>query len=363
MLLEVKQPELKKELKTALNGISRSATMPILKSFKLTAEDDRLHIEATDLEIGVKTSVSAKIMSEGSVCVPAKKLNSYIKECAKTKPVKLEKKDNDNLDIECGASHTVLQGAKGDEFPSQPEIDSEVIKFDGDKFKDMLEKTKFCASDNEAKPFLCGVHLDFNKGELSVVGTDTYKLSCVNNDVNTDIDTNFILPTVTADTLVKELGDEVKFMFDENSNLIKFKDGKTVITSRLIEGDYPNYKQVIPEEKGTKFTLESDKLKGAIKRTMVTNEDDKIVNLNFEDDLIISNKESESGYSEEELEGELEGESYLTALNGDFMLNYLKHIEGKITIISQGRETPVLFKSKENDNFVHVIMPIRPSNR
>jgi len=358
MKIEVKQPALKEGLKVVSQALSNNTTLPILKFIKLTAEDGKLLLEATDLELGIEMHIKAKVLEEGSIAVPGKKFKSYVGKVAKTKPVSLIAHSNDNLELTCGASNTIFNGSPGDEYVDTPSFNKEGIKIDGGKIAGMLDKNTFACSDDESKPFLNGVYVKTKENGIDLAATDTYKMTHVNDQIELDKEIDFILPTNAADVLSKELTGEVEFI--KQDNLVKFQDENKIITSRLINGDFPNYERVIPDDNNIVFKTESQLLKDAIDRVMIATEKN-IVNMQLEDEEFkLKGTKNDNAKSVESLECDVkQGEELVMSFNGNFVMEYLKHIEGEVVIKSNGGETPMLMHTKDDNSYKFVVMPVR----
>lgn len=356
MKITVSQPDLNNALKRVLPATGRNSVMPILTFVKLIAKGDKLTLETTDLHIGIETSIEAEVLVEGSIAVPCKLLQTYIKNVAKTKPVEIEVVGNE-LHVKCGASETSFNTMKHDEFPNTPDLNEEIVEFEQSTLKNMLDKTAFATSQDESKPFLCGVLLKIEDEELVSISTDTFRLSAIKSKVGFDKELDIILPTVTADILNKELSSGIgKFM--TNGDLIRFKINDTIITSRIINGQFPNYKQVIPRDNNIEIKVDSGDLKEAIKRILAVSDKESILLIDVEDEIMIQNTKENKARVKEIVECEA-SDSLKIAVNGKYLMDYLNKIDGDIMIKGKSGLAPLRVDLVDDDKFVYILMPIR----
>src|SRR5579863_36091 len=269
---------LKENLKTNLNIIERvvgkNLSLPILNNVLITTDDNFLNLVSTDLEIAIKLWILVKIIKKGSVVVPAKFLSSYISSLPNEKII-LDQKEQ-NLYIECKSLKTNIQGFNPEDFPIIPEFkDSEFLEVDANKIYQGLSCIVDIAAQSANRPEISGIYFSFSKNTIKIVATDSFRLGEKNVQLEKALekDHTFILPQKAAREIMNILENKegmVKIYFSSNQALFELpmkevKHPQVQITSRLIEGEYPNYQDIIPTKFKTQAVLKRDEFLSQIK--------------------------------------------------------------------------------------------------
>ncbi|MGM0501537.1 MAG: DNA polymerase III subunit beta [Bacillota bacterium] len=366
MKIKVRQKDLYQGIQTAAKAVSSKTTLPILSGVLLETVDDKIKLVGTDLEIGIECFVNAEIISEGSIVLPAKYLTSIVRELPAEEIILTTEDSNNTSQIKCGNSQFNIHGSPADEFPLLPEVDSGInFSLEQNKLKEIINQIEFAVSDDESKPFLNGGLFLVTEQMIKVVATDTYRLAYRENEIE-DKDLNidqFIVPRKTLNELNKLLTDseeEVNINITENQALFNFSG--ISIVSRLIEGQFPNYKQVIPDKNKTTATIDKNELLHATKRAaLLAKQDSNIIKINLKSDkLVITANTPEVGQAYEEVPIELTGEETEIAFNAQYLIDCLKVIsEDKVNLELSGSLSPGVIKTDNEYEYIYVIMPVR----
>ena len=343
-------------------------SLPILNNSLMETVNGFLKISSTDLEIGVEVVVSCKVEIEGVVVVPTKTFLNLINKLPNTK-LKMEDVGG-NLKISTDDTKTNIPIMNKEDFPIIPKIkDGFEININSVIIKKALEKVLNSTAQIDSKPEISGVLFDFKKDILSIVATDSFRLSEKiirnNGDIyKTEDNKSFILPQKTAQELVKilDLDDNLKITIGDGQ--VSFYFNKINLISRVIDGEYPDYKQIIPTSHKTIITLNKDEF--TIKLKLASVFSSNVNDVKFKIDVknkkfIISSKDSVKGEFISEVEfNELTGEDIEAVFNFKYLLDGLLNIDGSdIEIKFNGSSAPALLKSKKQNDYTYIVMPIR----
>ena len=359
-------------MKTDLvNGLSRTQkvsdsgnTRPILAFVLLEAKLDQLKLSATDLEIGLTTHQPAQIIEGGRIALPAKKLLEIVQKMPKEE-VTLKTIDSSWVEIRSGRSVFKIMGLPADEFPVIPDVlDEEFVEFDPLLFKAMIERVLFAASRESFRYNLNGVLLANFNGNLRMVATDGHRLAMTDQ---------FELPeSLKLDTIVPRKGfEELKKILDKGDGLLQIavrenefvaKKDETIIIMRLMEGQFPDYNQVVPTDLPKSVVIDRSLLSDSMKRIGVLL-DGRNKAVKFEistQGLIISTRNPDLGEGRELVPIEFSGDPMEIGFNGKFfdVLSVLK--SEKISLLLTDEISPAIVRPVGDLSYTYVIMPIRP---
>ena len=360
-----------KELYNALNivrrAVAKNQTLPILTGIFLKLENNTLTLKSTDLELGIKYRLQVEGDKNGSIVLPATQFLNIIRELPNEEiHIKLNE-DQWQLELKCVNSLFKLNGYDPDEFPSLPEVE-ESTKFNlpSLKFKEMIKKVRISTSKDETQPALTGALFEIDSDEVRMVSTNTYRLSYIDSPIKTSVNQKIsvILPGSTLQELNNLLEDEGSVEIEVDSNYAAFKFAGIEVISRLIEGKFPNYELVIPDESNSNFTADLSQLHGAVKRaSLIAKLDANIISLSVDDNLMeINTTEESSGYAHEEVEIDLNGPEQKINIDAGYFIDVLKVLNSEeINIDMIGPLNPLVVKSKEDNGakFIYLIMPVR----
>lgn len=364
MKLQVTQENLAK----ALNIVSKIANiktqMPILDNVLLKTDGNRLLIASTNLEIASTQYIGAKISQAGTITIPARIITDFVNNLP-ADIIDLTVEGN-QLKIVSGKFSSVINGADAEEFPDLPIIDEESatkITLSANLFKEAINQTIIATSSDIARPVLMGVLWRVIDGDLFFVATDGYRLS-ERKVTKTDYDLDIIIPTQTLQEVLRAMTDqdeEVEILIADNQ--IRFRVNETEIISQLIEGTFPDYKRLIPDNNSVELNLAKSDFSKAVKiASYFTQHSSNGVTMTIDDDkqtVFLKSIASEIGENISELEAEIKGNGQIT-LNSKYLNDCLNIIhDDQIQMEFNGKLAPCVIKSIKDSDFIHIIMPLK----
>ncbi|MGM0420033.1 MAG: DNA polymerase III subunit beta [Bacillota bacterium] len=358
-------------LKKVNRAISSNNTLPILSGLLLqSTQNNDLKLIATDLEIGIELEIGANIDQTGAIVLPANEISNIVRELP-AEPVRIEvNQDNYQAKIETSTSHFKLNGFNPDEFPSLPEVeDNHQLNISADQLKNMIDEVKFSCDKNNSQPGLTGALFSIKENKIVMVATNTYRMAYSEMNLNHDIseEIRIIIPANSLNelsNLLNDYDDEKINVIIDNSH-IKFFLNDVIFTSRLIEGKFPNYQQVMPNEYNNVINIDKDKLLQAVKRTaLIAKLDSGVISLKFsQDKLIIESVNSDKGHAREEVNIEMEGGEQNINIDVNYLMDVLKIIsEETIRFELIGPLNPLTVKRNNKNDYIYLIMPVRPGS-
>jgi DNA polymerase III subunit beta len=361
-------------LQTTGHLVNKNINLPILNNVLLEAKDGTLKLSSTNLEIGISAVVRCKVEKEGSFTVEARLLSEYINLLSNDQ-VNVELLADDFLNIACLNSETKMKGIAADDFPVIPQIEKEkpfVVKIAD--FKKAISQVIFSVAASETRPEISGVFMSINKvekGKLNMVGTDSYRLAekTVSVEENQD-EKEVIVPLKSFQELLRILNnlkdgenspENLDIFISENQ--ILFTVNGIELISRLLEGQYPDYKQIIPTETKTKVIASTSELTKAIKKVSLFSKTGIFdINLVFEAQkgLTVQATNSQLGESKTDVDVDFTGETNDTTLNYRYLLDGLSNLDAsEVEISLVDNNLPCLIRPKGNDDYLYIVMPIK----
>lgn len=363
MKINVTQENLSKALTIATRVVGSRSTLPVLGNVYLKTDNNLLRISATNLEIGVTTRVGAKIEEEGDITIPAKLMNDYV---AGLEPgnIQLETQKN-SLSITTEHFSSKINGIEGSEFPSIPTVDNEVVfEINTELFKKALNQVVLVASSDDSRPVLTGVYLYTNEGVLYAVATDSYRLAEKKITDGIDKEFSIIVPSRSITEVLRIIDDtkddNMSVLFDDNQICFRFENVELV--SRIIDGQFPNYRQLIPEEVPTVAELNTKELQNITKITsLFARENAGSVTIKAGDnEFSMSSLASQVGENTSKVDAKVNGEPMEVSLNGRYITDALNVIgSDNITFGLTGKVNPVMIRPDNDDSYLHIVMPLR----
>jgi len=349
----------------ASKAVDTNNTLPVLNNIHLKAEGNQLHFTSTNLEVAIVYHIATDVKEGGQVTIPAKLLTSYVG-YLKDGSVEMIVEGVD-MQLKTSDSKTRIKGISPDEFPPIPIVEKEGgLKIRVSDLKQAINQVVFAAAMNTTRPILGGVYFIVVDGKLNMVSTDSYRLSEKSVEVSeVSGDVSCVIPAKTILELGSILdvgaGDDVVEVVT-SKNQIKFILGAVEMTSRLIEGQFPNYKQIIPQGSKTQIELDVSALSLVLKRINIfAKENNNKVVLKASDGKIeVTTDSTQYGEGEVEVQASIQGEDNEIALNAQFLLEALGHLSSRQVVLEIGEKTaPVMIKAKDKTDFVHIIMPLK----
>ena len=351
-----------KGIQEVQSAINPKTTLPILSNILIEAGKDILSLTATDLDIGIVSTIPIKTGTEGVITVPAKKFFDIIKELPDGE-VSISVKKNNLVYIECTSCVFKIMGLPKDEFPQLPDFrDKDSMMMQRSRLKKMLSMTSFAISRDETRYVLNGALFVIKPTYIRIVATDGRRLAMVEekNQSPKTHEKKVIIPAKTIAELLKLLGDEgeVKICFGNNQAL--FDMGSTKVVSRLIEGEFPNYEQVIPKEIKEKILIAKTKFLSATKRAaLFTNPDSLAVKVEFaRDKMVLSKNAPYIGEAREEVGVDYKGKELAIGFNPDYLIDALKNINDEtVPFEVADAEKPGVIRI--GSEYVYVVLPMQ----
>ena len=351
-------------LQRVQNIVGMRSTLPILANTLLNADEKKLWFTTTDLDVTIRCSVEAEIQKGGSTTMPVKRLSGIARELP-DKTIEIEISDKDEATLKCESSFFKIIGMKSDEFPPMPKMDSKyAYHLDQGVFKEMLKKTSYAASTDETRYVLNGVLLNFKGSKLAMVATDGRRLALVEQEVEfpKEAELSIIVPTKTVNELLHTLGDEGELKVRTAATQIVFEFGDTVITSKLIVGTYPNFRQVIPAKCDERITVERETLLTALRRVaLLTTDKSNATKLTFgKNKIVIATVTPDVGEARETVPVKYAGKEITVAFNPEYMMDPLRNLANDEIFVELTDDlSPGVIKC--DIPFLYVLMPMRIS--
>ncbi len=366
MKLSVSKEELQEKLSNIQNIVEKRNTMPVLSHFLLDAGKKRSFILATDLETAIKEPLQIKVEKEGKLCIPARKMFEIVREVEGD--ITMESEDGQWLRVEAGMSKFKIACLLAEEFPAWPGMeDVEEIQMDTKSLIEMIERTLYAAGESDTRYTLNGLLFHARQGgnEMTVVGTDGHRLACIIRQIDTPLkeEKKVIIPRKAATEVRKFLDRDIdKLTVVIGKSHVMFKIEDVQFLTRLIEGTYPNYEQVIPSGNEKKIAISRAEFVKALRRVSVmSREKSNAVKADVsEGSLMVSASNPDLGEARDEVKIEYKNEPLSLGFNARYLIDALNAMAGeKVVFELQDPLSPTLLKEEGDDNYKCVIMPMR----
>ena len=368
MEISVSKTELLKELTATQGVVERKTTIPILSNFLFEAAGDRLTITATDLDLTLRTSCTAKVKKEGSCTVPARKLYDYVK-LLNDGDISIKSLENHWVAIRAGRSNTKMVGMARANFPQVPVFPTAgIVKLPAGSLRTMIAKTIFAISHEESRYTLNGALLVLKPESMTMVATDGHRLAHIQTEKPIPGFTGELRTLIPKkamselNVLLQENPESVEFARDEST--LFFRIGDRLLTSRQLTGQFPNYEAVLPRDNSKVITIRSGEVAGAIQRVaQFADERSGAIKVRLEkNEMKISSSSSETGESEDSIEIAYAGDALTIGFNSHYLLEFLKASDADEVMLelkdgqSAGQMRPV---SNGDYKYRYVVMPMR----
>lgn len=337
--------------------------LQILNNILVKTDQGRVKLSSTNLEIGVNTWVGGKVEEEGGITVPARIMNEYINNLP-TEKVVISTKNND-LTLESENYHTNIKGLPAEDFPLIPQILEEAwANIDSEELRLALSETIWASSQNETQPEISGVYMMFEGKTLRLAATDRYRLAerTVNLTDSAPGTKEVIVPARTVSELYKILGlggGAVEVYFSESQVLFKFD--QTEITSRLIDGTYPDYRQIVPKEFKSEAKVQREELMHALKAASLFAPESNNIQISLDKDgLIITAASAQAGENTTLVPAQMTGDKNTATFNFRYLLDCLTNLTEAAVVFKMINDTqPAALVPEGRDNYLYIVMPIK----
>ena len=364
MKLICSRDELLEGILTAQKAVPPRTTLPILQGILFDCRNHSLYIRATDLEIGIECRLKAEIIDSGWIVLDSRLLGEIIRRLPE-EDIEITVNQGNIAEIKCANSCFRLQGQGGEEFPQLPQVDGEKsISMPQDLLRGMIRQVVFACAVEETRPILTGALVECSKGEVSLAALDGFRLAVRTvrfDTLNEDI--TAVVPAKTLNEIqriLKDTQDIVRIEFAGNHVLFDIE--KTRIISRVLEGDFINYRQIIPEEYGTVIRLKNvDLLESCERASLLAREGrNNLIKLNITRDRLEITSNAEIGEVREEIYTRTEGNELEIAFNSKYLTDVLKVIEDEyVKIEFTTNVSPCVIKPEGSEVYTYLLLPVR----
>lgn len=366
MKLSVLQQDLLPPLQAVSRSVGIKSTLPVLDNILLSAQGGKLKIAATNLEIGVIKQISADITEEGEITIPARTIVELVSGLGPNK-IELESKE-EVMSVNSGKLKATINGISASEFPAIPQPEGKGVIFKKEALIS-CSQILFSAATDEGRPVLTGILTHASNGKLDFVATDGFRLAH-RQVVLPDKQAEFksLIPKRTFEEVLRIISEddaqEVNITTSANQNQVIFTIGQTIVSSRLIEGQFPSWEKIIPTQIVNRVVVDKDQLLKAIKLASIfaKNEANIIILKVSEGKLLLESSAKELGSQYNEVEGQLEGEDVQVAFNARFLQDAVSAAPATQLLIEfSGQLSAALVKPMGTEGLQYIIMPVRLS--
>lgn len=342
-------------------AVAHHGPMPILSNLLLEAKPEGLSISATDLEVGIKATLPAQVQVEGSITLAAKQLSEIVGKLPNDE-VRLTV-EGTRAALTCLKSRFVLPGTEASDFPDLPRIDSEIapVSLDSNRLLKGIKQTTFAAAKDD-KSVISGISFSIQDGELEIAATDGYRLAIKKYPVEGS-NLKSIIPARAMNEVARMLSSSESVSLSMAQNQILFDFGDRYLTSRLIDGQYPNYHQIVPQSFANEALVDRASLLSSVERVsiMASEREAKVIRLQFAPgQLTLKANAADLGESDEQIDIDYGGEELTISFNSNYLADALRNMEGET--LSIGMNTAIsqtLLQASDDPSFRYILMPIR----
>jgi len=369
--LSVMQENLARGLSVVSRAVSSRSTLPVLANVLLRTEDAGLKLTATNLEIGITYWVPGKIEVDGATTVPARLLTDLVGSLPGSEKVDLELQGTDTLHLRCGRFATHVKGIDADDFPAiQTAGERPTTRVSQKVLKRALDETAFAAASDEARPILTGVLARFEGSRLTLAAADNYRIAVRTIDIMDPVESaSVVIPARALHELgriLSDTDDPVELVLATARNQVLFHLEGIDLVSRLIDGQFPNYQQVLPASHATRAEMDREELLRAVRpAALIASSSANIVKLQVGGDGagIIVTATAEVGDYTGDVEATVEGDATTIAFNARYLNDVLSNVSAdRFSLELNGPLSPGVFRPVGDADYVHVVMPVRTTS-
>ena len=371
MKLSVMQENLARGLSVVSRAVS-NRSLPVLTNVLLKTEDGGLKLTATNLEIGITYWVPGKIEVDGATSVPARLLTDLVNSLPGGEPITLELGEGETLHIRAGRFESNIKGIPADDFPTvQTAGERPITRVEQKVLRQALDETAFAAASDEARPILTGVLARFEGDQLTLAAADNYRIAVKRITVLDPVEeTSVVIPARALHELARVLSDTddpVSIVLAHSRNQLLFHIEGIDLVTRLIDGQYPNYQSVLPASHATRAVLDREELLRAVRpAALIAHESANIVKLQIGGDGeagVTVSANAEVGDHVGQVEAAVEGDGTTIAFNARYLADVLTNVDAdQFALELNGPLSPGVFKPIGDDQYIHVVMPVRTTS-
>lgn len=368
------QADLQRALSVVNRAVATKTTMPILSNVLLGTDDGRLRLAATNFEIGITTWIAASVAEEGAISVDARLLSEFVNTLPED-PVRLQVERGRSLQVQCGRDKAGINGIDSDEFPPLPRLDDElaVVAVDPRLLREMIAQVEFAAATDDSRPVLAGVLARFEDETLTLAAADGFRLAVRNGPLLESVPDRLdvIVPAKALRELARIIGERtepVRLAITPNRSQLLVRLDDTEFVSRLIDGTFPDYRQIVPREFATRLEAGRDAFLNAVRRAgYFARENNDVVRLDVhagEEEFMpgtveVSANAAERGSSQSFVDASIAGPEGQIAFNARYLSDVLGVLRsGQVMLGMNGANQAGVVRPVGSDDYTHVIMPM-----
>jgi DNA polymerase III subunit beta len=361
--ITVSRDELASKLALVARGVSTRTTVLVLGGIQLRAEGGRLHLAATDMELSLRASVEAKVADEGVAVVPGRLLHDIVRSLPDADVTIEHHADEAIVVVTAGPANYRLHTYSAEDFPRLPDIDTaQFHAVDRDVLIETVNRVGRSASRDESRPVLTGILVRFEPGKVVMAATDSYRLAVKETAVSDPLpDLEAIIPARALQELARIAGSAAEIQLGVLDNHVVFGSDGSWLTTRRIDGQFPNYRQLIPEQFEYELALPRDELLEVVRRVSLMAQRNSPLRLRFADgEVTVSAVTQDVGEARESMPAPFAGDALEIGFNAEFLRDGLESITSdslRFKLISPLR--PAVLEGDDDDDYVYLIMPIR----
>ncbi len=361
------QENLSKGLQIIMHAIPAKSSLPILSNVLISTEKGRIKLSSTNLETAITTFIGASIEEEGSTTIPAKLLKDFVSNLA-TGTINVHVKD-EILMISSKTTKSRFNGSSAKDFPELPSFPkkNKTLEMEPSLLNEIIGVVAFASGIDTSRPIFTGVYLNYEKDKLTITSTDGFRLSEKTISIKGGVeDFSVVIPAKTCVEVAKIFStsqEKIEITLNQDENLALFRSEDTLIATRILDGEYPDYKKIIPSEHVVKSSFDTLEFMEAVRLTDIfAKEGNNTIKVRFDPEgkIKITSLSEETGQHESNIKAEVEGELVEIAFNSKYLLDFLNNVKSeKIEFKSNGNVSPCTFNPDSQKDFIHIIMPMQ----
>ena len=367
MKFKCDQQVLSKAIGTVSLAVSNRTTLPVLKGILIIAADGEIKLTASDLDISITTSINAEIEEPGSAVVMAKLFGDIVRKLP-DEEINIEKESEDSVRVKTISSEFNVLSLSVDDFPEigKREEGDRTLVIDKDILRSLISKTAFAASIDESKGVLTGIKTEIEEESMTMVALDGFRLALATEKMRSAEEDSFIINATKMKEIGRIINDEntdeenVELHLGEKRAVVRV--GKTEMILRIMEGEFINYRDIIPKESNTQVIIGREMLMSSIERASLLSREGKnnLIKMAIKEDMLTITSRSEEGDVREEIGIEKDGNDIEIGFNSKYMIDALKEVEDeKICLYMNTSVTPCVVRPTEGNAYEYLILPVR----
>ncbi len=362
----VKGEDLANAIQKVVKAVSTKTTNPLLEGIKILCKGDNLTLTATDMEIAIEKTIKAETYMEGEAVIPGRLFAEFTKKLEAEDDIELDITDDNKLKISYSGSEGLISALPSDEYPQiKKNLSQNAFVIKQKDFKDIINKTSFACSQDDSRPILKGCLLEVEGDTLTCVALDGFRLAVCKKPINECTgDIKAIVPSralVEITRLIEKEEENVTVIIQDNSLMLEVDN--TIFTTRLLEGEYIDYKKIVPSKYLTVFRVNKNNLFNSIERASIVAKVMKnIIKLDIRENYLDVSSTSDMGNVKENVIINLEGNDLTIAFNSKYMIDCLRVIEDEFVSFNLNTSiAPCVIKPYNSDEYLYLILPVRIS--